>query len=128
MELINGKFYKGDKEVPLEIGNKEQIKLLKEAFKKEEELEEMMELGTPVEAYIAIETITYDVEVNYKCECGKYIHFSDQIEDCLDEDEAIKMFSKRVLMLQRNFNRTCKGCNTKYQLKNLNEDLYVIKL
>lgn len=32
MRLFNGKFYEGDKEIPLEFGNKEQIELLRQAL------------------------------------------------------------------------------------------------
>ena len=31
MRLFNGKFYEGDKEVPLEFGNRQQIDLLRKA-------------------------------------------------------------------------------------------------
>ena len=59
MRLTNGKFYDGDKEVPLEFGNREQIELLKTAVAEAEKGHEV-NVNTN-------EKVTYKLSMDWKC-------------------------------------------------------------
>jgi ribosomal protein L44E len=59
MRLTNGKFYDGDKEVPLEFGNREQIELLKTAIAEAEK-------GHKVNVNTN-EKVTYKLSMDWKC-------------------------------------------------------------
>lgn len=104
--LINGRFLKDGKEVPLEIGNREQIDCYKKYIK---------EVGN--KTYNKIE-VNYSVDIDYtytiRCHCGNYISADDTLYDVdLDfhpnvkeriEDEIASSY--KVLK--------CRECGTEY--------------
>lgn len=100
MELRNGKFYKGEELVPLEFGNKVQIRLMREREKLVEQLAE----GLPVE--VGYEAKGYDARVIFNCpKCGKHV----EQEHDVDEEGDIKPFLKRVA--------SCFYCKTEFVFK-----------
>jgi hypothetical protein len=78
MTLRNGKFYDGERIVPLEFGNKDQISLMKMELQRIE----AFKTGLPVEIDI---TTTYKGEINFKCECNACTVYFELEED--DEDD-----------------------------------------
>lgn len=80
--LINGRFIKDGKEVPLEIGNREQIDCYKRHIK---EIEKNGNQGIEV---------SYDVDINYtyhiRCRCGNYISMDGSLYD-VDLDLSSKL-------------------------------------
>jgi hypothetical protein len=77
MELKNGKFYKDGKEVPIEIGNKEQIKLLRNALK---DLDKGVEIDLRID-----EIVKYTTSFSYTCPCCFTKNNEDVFEDEDDE-------------------------------------------
>jgi hypothetical protein len=80
MILKDGKFYEGTTIVPLEFGNKEQIRLMNEAKHRIEAIK-----GDGLYADVDIVT-TFTANVTGKCLCGNSIWW--EIE--LDEEDDIK--------------------------------------
>ena len=66
--ILNGKFYKDGKPMPVEFGNKEQA----EAFEKAAKYEKELKGGMPLD--FSIET-TYSG--SFKCICGHRFYFDD---------------------------------------------------
>ena len=96
---------------PLEIGNIEQINLLKEYNKKIDLLKnEGVELG-----------IDYEIEITasavFKCVCGTFLHF----EESVDDENDISSFHKKT--------KKCHTCGNNYKLQvPINENILLIKL
>lgn len=105
MDLINGKFYQGEKEVPLEFGNKEQIKLIQQAEQrtislKGEGLEPDYEAEDRGEFVI--------VEFSFKCICGCHVQFKKQEF----------LFRDWMFLCSDNYtsiSTECKECSRKYR-------------
>jgi hypothetical protein len=74
--LRNGKFYDGDKEVPPEFGNKEQIKIIREQERLVEDLK-----GEGLEIEIEAEE-KWTLSAHFKCICGKTLFMED--DNCDD--------------------------------------------
>jgi hypothetical protein len=73
MTLIDGRFYVDGKEVPIQIGNKEQIKLLKDRQK-------LMDEGAKIDI-TTDEFVTYTFVATFECpSCGKKNHIDDDSE------------------------------------------------
>lgn len=93
MTLTNGRFYVDGKEVPVEIGNKDQIKLLKERQK-------LMEEGAKIDIDIG-EITTYTMSAIFKCpSCGENNYIDDDseypfnksnIKDMLESESACRI-------------------------------------
>lgn len=83
LRLINGKFMRGDVEVPIEIGNYEQIELLKSLEREINKREELAKKGK-LSASVYCTNITYDVVCEFQCVCGKIISESDK--HCYTDD------------------------------------------
>jgi hypothetical protein len=89
MMLREGKFYNLEGvEVPLEIGNVDQIKLLKK------QLALMEREGAKVTTRVR-EHITYVAEASFECDCGKE-HTVKGHDDNETEQEAEDNFDERV--------------------------------
>lgn len=123
MELINGKFYKDEKEVPLEIGNKEQIKLLRAELAYQEELEE--EFGTKfttnVKFNVELHTTAF-IEIMFKCKCGKSIKLSrekDDVSNYYDSVDAEIDLTDEFLQLEKQ----C-SCGKKYTFLEKNDMIW----
>jgi len=85
MTLRNGKFYDSDGNVvPLEFGNKEQIKLMNE---EKNRVDCFTGDGLPVSIDID-ERVVYDFQIRFKCICGKQI-YRDYESDESDDFEGI---------------------------------------
>lgn len=110
MKIIDGKFYdeKGN-EVPLEFGNLEQIKLLKEYESRISELNEGLELDVDFET-------TYTASVKIVCVCGKNIFFENEADD----DEDINCLD--------NLKKSCRSCKAEYQLFVKEDALFAKKI
>jgi hypothetical protein len=80
MTIKNGKFFKDGVQVPIEHGNKEQIKLMKQ-------VEEMTLWGFTPEI-----TIVKSLEMHFKCICGAFNHFNDftKMDEADDPDYIIE--------------------------------------
>ena len=75
LRIINGKFFKDGIEVPVEIGNKEQIQLVKKLQSQKQLLEN--------EGYLVNLEIekTFQATISFHCLCGEFIKKSlDQVE------------------------------------------------
>jgi predicted nucleic acid-binding Zn ribbon protein len=78
MTLRDGKFYNGGQVVPLEFGNKEQIRLIQEA---EKALTALSGDGLIVEPNIE-EEITYSASYYFKCVCGNRVENHSTCRQC----------------------------------------------
>ncbi|MGL4956594.1 MAG: hypothetical protein ACRC9X_05395 [Bacteroidales bacterium] len=96
--LKNGKFYRDGVEVPLEIGNAEQIALIKRIEK------------TPDEIYVAVDAYNwrYDASLCFVCSCGKEVHVekADCKEIYIDEPQIIEEFEGDTIV--------CEECDREY--------------
>lgn len=103
MILKNGKFYKDNVEVPIEIGNKEQIALIKEYEKN---------LVNGVELRLSInETTHYDLSCLWKCpNCQK----TNYVEHDFNEEEPSDDDIESVL---EDENYRCFNCRTQFEFK-----------
>ena len=113
MKLINGKFYEGGKEVRLEFGNKEQIRLLNQVDKKIKELK-----GDGL--FVCFDEITMvTVSIDFDCVCGVALDFGKAEFDEIDYNR-INVFD--------HFNgkkTTCRNCKRKYILQESDGHLVV---
>lgn len=82
LRLENGKFWRGDVEVTPEIGNTEQIALLRKA---EKELEYAEQHGIYVST--SVEDIRYSLRVRFTCICGNKVEGVDRYIDADDPME-----------------------------------------
>ena len=109
MILYNGKFYKDNVEVPIEIGNIEQIALLKK-------LEKERENGINISVSIS-ETTTYQLSFLWICPVCNYKTYEEyDFEDHDPNDEDIKDTLECL-------GTTCIKCKTEYTLEMI-EDKY----
>lgn len=99
MILRDGKFYEGNVLVPLEFGNKEQIRLMNEAKEHIEALK-----GDGLEVDVQIET-KYFANIDLKCLCGQTVWFND-IE--LDDDDKLDDLDGECT--------SCPKCKKRYEL------------
>lgn len=113
MKLVDGQFWKDGKVVPIEIGNAEQIAILKKIEKKNEELlsgEYELELDV-VKRWTG----------KFECICTKKIYlefdssycYTSDLEDAIDNEEIM-----------------CKHCKREYSIKHdeYTDDGVIIKL
>ena len=100
MKLINGKFYVDGKEVPVEIGNRQQIALIQERQK-------LMEEGAKIDIDME-EVTTYTIAATFKCpSCGRHNLIDDDSEYHFDNSDI-----KDLLELES----TCYGCGQDFEL------------
>ena len=111
MRLIEGKFYEGDRVIPIEFGNKEQIKLINEAKRTMDEL-----TGDGMVVYPDIEEVV-KVSVSIKCVCGGGVYFHDR--EIGNDDDVIEEMQGNIA--------SCGKCRKKYVLDVFGGDL-VVKL
>lgn len=95
MTVRNGKFFKGEKEVPIEHGNKEQIELLKRV----EEMQEGFDIDITVKKII---------KMAFKCVCGATNEFDSFSE--LDENDPESMLVGET--------DTCHMCGLRFKVIN----------
>lgn len=113
MKLINGKFYEGGKEVPLEFGNKEQIRLLNQVNEKIEELK-----GDGL--FVDVDEIPMvKVSIDFDCVCGVALDFGEAEFDKIDYDRM------NILDHFNGKKTTCRKCKRKYILQKSDGDLVV---
>lgn len=72
LRLVNGKFMRGDIEVKPEIGNPEQIALLRKIERERTQREKDANDGR-LDVYIHVEDIKYEVVCEFRCICGNAI-------------------------------------------------------
>lgn len=100
LRLINGKFFKEGVEVPIEIGNPEQIQLIKKLQSKKQLLD--------TEGYLVNHNIEkiFQVYISFNCLCGEFIYTSiDQV----DKEE-------NIYTLSGNEKIQCQTCKEKYKV------------
>jgi len=102
MKLINGQFYEKGVKIPLEFGNKEQIRLINEANQK---LNELNGDGEIVDVEI-IKTAS----INFTCICGSAIYIEEELEDW-EELEDIQTAG------------SCQQCKRKYDFYHNGNDV-----
>ena len=95
--------------VPLEFGNPEQIKLLKEYESRNSELIQGLELEVDFKA-------VYTASTSFKCSCDKKLYKSEDADD----DDDIECMNKEKI--------TCSNCKSEYILYVQDENLFVKKL
>jgi len=102
--IKNGKFYRGDIEEKPEIGNLEQIKLIREYEKRGDLLKEGL---------IIKPTFTKEITANiyFQCVCGTYLFINS---DCDCEDDIECLIGEKT---------TCYNCHKRYKvdINNFNE-------
>ena len=114
MKLIKGKFYEGDKELPVEFGNKEQIKLMNDQLSLVNALN-----GDGLEVEPEIETV-YRVSVSFTCPCGANAYANDME---IDDDNNLSAIKE---MVGNKFN--CHQCGNKYVCEENDDNELVVKL
>lgn len=72
LRIVNGKFMRGNVEEPVQIGNTEQIALLKKVEREMTKREQDAKAGK-LDVEISIENIKYDVICEFTCICGNAI-------------------------------------------------------
>lgn len=86
--LVDGKFMRGDVEEPVQIGNTEQIALLRKAEREMTKREQDAKAGK-LNVKISVENIRYHVVCEFTCICGNKIiargvNYTDVWEDLED--------------------------------------------
>ena len=107
LRLVNGKFMRGDIEVKPEIGNPEQIALLRKIERERTQREKDANDGR-LDVHIHVEDIKYEVVCEFRCICGnaiqaRGINYTDvwkDLEDPVYEDGPI----------------ICKKCHREYEI------------
>lgn len=95
LRLVNGKFMRGDVEEKPEIGNSEQIALLRKFEQEAEKVEKAAKAGK-LDAEIYTEDIEYKVVCEFTCICGNKIKERDtNYTDDWEELEA------RIMRVER---------------------------
>lgn len=109
MILQNGKFFENGVPVPLEFGNVEQIKLMKEAEKR---LALMTGEGMPIDVWIEA---SYEANTKFKCiSCSKPVFVSRSVDDERDKSDMIG-------------DCACNWCKEKYVISKNNEGDFIVK-
>ena len=111
MTLINGKFYVDGKEVPVEIGNREQIRLLKEK-------QGLIESGVKIDVETD-EVTTYTIEAKFRCpscDTNNFIHE--------DSEYPFNNSDIRDILI---LDSTCRGCGQDFELEAKNGE-YIFKM
>ena len=85
LRLVNGKFMRGDIEVKPEIGNPEQLALLRKIERERTQREKDANDGR-LDVHIHVEDIKYKVVCEFRCICGndiqaRGINYTDVWED-----------------------------------------------
>lgn len=114
LRLVDGKFMRGDVEEPVQIGNTEQIALLRKAEREMTKREQDAKAGK-LDVEISVENIKYDVICEFTCICGNEIiargvNYTDVWEDLEDpnyEDGLI----------------ICDKCDREYEIDRLHAKL-----
>lgn len=88
LRLVDGKFMRGDVEEQVQIGNTEQIALLRKAEREMTKREQDAKAGK-LGVEISVENIKYDVICEFTCICGneiiaKGVNYTDDWEDLED--------------------------------------------
>jgi hypothetical protein len=110
MILKDGKFWDNGKVVPIEFGNKEQIRLMTYALDELKALEtDGIEIDPDFEEMIV-------ASYQFKCICGSWVRFSEVEAD--DKLDAIAKFIGQK--------RSCK-CKKKYKIEQSEDGEIVIK-
>jgi len=102
MTLINGRFYVNGMEVPVEIGNKEQIALLKE---RQKTMVEGVDVNVSVD-----EVRTYTIRLTFHCpSCGRHnLYEDDGYEDEEFAEDGVEGFL--------NLDPECRYCKQQFNL------------
>ena len=123
MELINGKFYQDGNEVPLEIGNREQIRLLKRQLEYLQGIEDEFGEIFTVEVEFSAELIcTAEITAKFECECGKNIslrEIKDDVDSHYDDYDAASDMGKNLLGIEKQ----C-SCGKKYTFIENNQGIW----
>lgn len=110
--LKEGKFFRGAEIVPLEFGNWEQIKLIKE---KQERLSAINGEGMPVDVWVE-EITTYQAQTDFRCiQCDKFVYIESEVDNEDDKDSLLGTHS-------------CWHCHAKYEILKNDEGDFVVKV
>lgn len=107
LRLVNGKFMRGDIEVKPEIGNPEQIALLRKIERERTQREKDANDGR-LDVHIHVEDIKYEVVCEFRCICGnaiqaRGINYTDDWEELESPD-----YEGGAI--------TCDKCGRKYEI------------
>lgn len=106
LRLRNGKFMRGNVEVAPEIGNREQIELLRKAERDAEEQAEKGVLDVSIDTY----DFTFKMKCRFNCICGHSIVETDYscVADALYEIEDAKWEGDTI---------RCPKCGREYEIE-----------
>lgn len=110
LRLVDGKFFRGRLNEPVEIGNREQIALLQAQERKLKELERELN-DTGLSCKFSAEDVQYTSVLQFTCVCGKAIRESEVFFDVVSEnlrDIDGDWDGAKV---------KCEKCNRKYRIK-----------
>lgn len=100
LTLRDGKFWRNGQIEPPEIGNTEQIELLKKQYSYFEKLKESgLELSYDIE-------ITYTAHSQFNCQCGKQIFLESDSHGATDRQAADALSHREE--------KTCRNCDANY--------------
>ena len=108
LRLVDGKFMRGDEEVPIEIGNREQIDLLQRIERAKDHAEKY-----GIDCEFSATGITYSSLIHIRCICcDAHIHDKNDLceADYLDDIESSKDWEGTIL--------SCPNCKQKYTIEN----------
>ena len=114
LRLVNGKFMRGDVEEKPEIGNSEQIALLRK-FKQEAEKAEKAAKAGKLDVEIYTEDIEYKVVCEFTCICGNKI--KEKNTNYTDDWEELESPDYEGGAI------TCDKCGRKYEIDGLHAKL-----
>ena len=103
LRLVNGKFYRGDVEVPPEVGNREQIRLLQAELKKYEDAEGQ---GTVPGTVDSEEIITYYPIIKFECpRCNTKndVHMEDETSEYTFDSSDVEHYNVECTKCDLNF-------------------------
>jgi hypothetical protein len=112
LKLINGHFMRGSEEEKPEIGNDEQIQLLRQQEKYFEKIEKGISFVADVEE--DEDGLEYIITANIKCVCGSKVYFK-----CLAEDDDVD-----YLELSES---SCRVCRKQYIIESNEHGNLVVK-
>ena len=107
LRLVNGKFMRGDIEVKPEIGNPEQIALLRKIERERTQREKDANDGR-LDVHIHVEDIKYEVVCEFRCICGNKI--KEKNTNYTDDWEELESPDYEGGAI------TCDKCGRKYEI------------
>lgn len=110
LRLVGGKFFRGKLNVPVEIGNREQIALLQAHERELKELDRKL-ADTGLECEFFAEDVQYTSVMRFTCVCGKAVREWETQHDVVPENLS------DIDGDWDGANIECPKCNRKYRIE-----------